>query len=106
MDWYGNQVLERKKNDEKQMESAVDMTASRLESTDLLLLQLHGCICIYMIPQNADMCWDFGIYLQILAHIMYVPCVIVCAGASMFMILGDLTATDCCSACALHKMQL
>lgn len=63
LDWYGNQVLEKgkKRNDEKQMESAVDMTASSLESADLPFVQLHGCICIYMIPQNADMCWDLSL---------------------------------------------
>lgn len=60
--WYGNQVLEKKKrNAENQMGSAVDMTASSLESADLLLVQLHGCICIYMIPQNADMCGDLSV---------------------------------------------
>lgn len=60
--WYGNQVLEKKKrNAENQMGSAVDMTASSLESADLLLVQLHGRICIYMIPQNADMCGDLSV---------------------------------------------
>lgn len=51
----------KKRNDEKQMESAVDMTASSLESADLPLVQLHGCICIYMIPQNVVTCWDLSL---------------------------------------------
>lgn len=75
----------KKRNDERQMESAVDMTASSLERKDLLLLQLYGCICIYMIPQNADMCWDLG----------RAECVCACVCVSMFVMLEDLTGTAC-----------
>lgn len=84
MGWYGNQVLERqkkkkKRNDEKQMESAADMTASSLESTDLLLVQLHGCICIYMIPQNADMRLDLSPAIcECLCTVVCVPYVCIC----------------------------
>lgn len=60
------------------MESVVDMTASSLESADLLLVQLQGCICIYMIPQNADMCWDVSPYLLVSVH-NYVCALSVCA---------------------------
>lgn len=69
----------KKRNDEKQMESAADMTASSLESADLLLAQLHGCICIYMIPQNAVMCGDLSLAVcQCLCTIMCVQHVCTC----------------------------
>ncbi len=69
----------KKGNDEKQMESAADMTASSLESADLQLVQLHGCICIYMIPQNAVMCWDLS--LAICECVCVSVCVCVCVQA-------------------------
>ena len=46
----------------------------------LLLVQLHGCICIYMIPQNAVMCGDLSIAIW-QTTIMCVPCVCVCVQA-------------------------
>lgn len=92
--WVGMEI--RSRDDEKQMESGADMTASSLESADLLLVQLHGCICIYMIPQNAVMCWDLSPAICE-CTIMCVPCVHVCAcvRASIFTTLDDLTGAAC-----------
>lgn len=82
----------KKRKDEKQMESVVDMTASSLASVDLLLVQLHGCICIYMIPQNAVMCWDLSLAI----------CVHVCVCEHIHSRWSD---RRCLSWCTLHKMR-
>lgn len=102
--WYGNQVLEEKKkkkrNDKKQMESAADMTASSLESADLQLVQLHGCICIYMIPQNAVMCWDLRLAVCNCARVC--ECLCVCEH------IHNIRWSDrrCLSRCTVHKLRM
>lgn len=76
------------------MESASDMTAPSLESADLLLMQLHGCICIYMIPQNAVMCWNMSLTQLCGCRV----CVCVHVYGSIFT-LDDLTGAACRDAC-------
>lgn len=90
----------KKRNAEKQMESAVDMTASSLESADLPLVQLHGCICIYMIPQNAVTCWDFSL-AQLCVCLVYVC---VCVREHIHNIRWS--DRRCLSRCTLHKMRM
>lgn len=82
---YGNQVLGKKKrNDEKQMESAVDMTASSLESADLLLVQLHGMHLHLYDPSKR---------CHVLAFEPRYLCVCVCV--SIYRKLDDLTGAAC-----------
>lgn len=86
----------KKRTDEKQMESVADMTASSLESAHLLHVQLHGHICMYMIPQNAVMCGDFS-FAICLCTISYVHsvCVCKCVCTSISTTLDDLTGAAC-----------
>lgn len=87
------------RNDEKQMESAVDMTAPSLESADLLLVQLHGCICIYMIPPKRCHVPGFEpCYLQV--------CACVCARVCEHIHHIRWSDRRCLSRCTLHKMRM
>lgn len=77
--------------------NAVDMTASILESADLMLVQLHGSICIYRIPKNPVMCGDLS-----LCTCIYSVCGCVCVG------VRDIRWSDRgrLSRCTLHKMRM
>lgn len=58
--WVGMEIRSRgkkkKENDEKQMESATDMTASSLQSEDPLLVQLHAVHLLHLHLYDPSKC--------------------------------------------------